>query len=79
MSKLIKSGQVYIFFLIFFYSGTPAQRQAKNTDDFSKNLKKKNEEEMLALLKQVTPAKGKQPASGSGFIKSSVSKTAGPG
>ena len=34
---------------------------------------------MLALLKQVTPAKGKQPASGSGFIKSSVSKTAGPG
>ena len=51
----------------------------KNTDESSKNLKKKNEEEMFALLNQVTPGKGKQPASGSGFTKSSVSKTAGPG
>ena len=79
MSKLIISVLVKHFFQFFFYSGTPAQRKAKDTDEFSKNLKKKNEEEMFALLNQVTPGKGKQPASGSGFTKSSGSKTAGPG
>ena len=67
-----------VFFL--FIEGTPAQR-AVLTDEFSRNLKKQNQEQMLAFMKNVgTPNnKGKHLPNSSGFEKTSAKKSAGSG